>query len=61
MVQWYELAIGAEVQFRNPVVAWMTNDEANYRIAFPAVPGLSDDAGKTRHNGMHHCSAASKI
>ena len=32
----------------------MTNDGANHRVAFLAVPGLSDDADKVRHNGMHH-------
>ena len=26
------------------------------RIAFLAVPGLSDDNEKPRHNGMHHCA-----
>ncbi|MEH2510554.1 catechol 2,3-dioxygenase [Nitrobacteraceae bacterium AZCC 1564] len=56
MVTWYGLVLGAEVQFRNPVAAWTTNDEANHRIAFLAVPGLSDDADKVRHNGMHHCA-----
>jgi catechol 2,3-dioxygenase len=54
MVDWYALVIGAQVQFRNEVAAWTTNDEANHRIAFLAVPGLSDDANKIRHNGMHH-------
>jgi catechol 2,3-dioxygenase len=56
MVQWYALVIGAQVQFRNPALAWTTNDEANHRIAFLAVPGLSDDVDKTCHNGMHHCA-----
>jgi catechol 2,3-dioxygenase len=56
MIRWYALVIGAEVQFRNPVVAWTTNDAANHRIAFLAVPGLSDDADKICHNGMHHCA-----
>ena len=32
----------------------MTNDAANHRVAFLSVPGLSDDADKIRHNGMHH-------
>jgi len=56
MIEWYALVIGAQVQFRNEVAAWTTNDEANHRIAFLAVPGLSDDADKIRHNGMHHCA-----
>jgi catechol-2,3-dioxygenase len=48
--------IGVKVQFRDRSAAWTTNDEANHRIAFLAVPGLSDDEQKTRHNGMHHCA-----
>jgi catechol-2,3-dioxygenase len=54
MIKWYEFVVGARVQFRDPGAAWMTNDEANHRVAFLAVPGLSDDPDKTRHNGMHH-------
>jgi catechol 2,3-dioxygenase len=56
MVDWYTLVVGAQVQFRDQAAAWMTNDGANHRIAFLAVPGLSDDADKVRHNGMHHCA-----
>jgi catechol 2,3-dioxygenase len=56
MIAWYALVVGAEVQFRDQGAAWMTNDAANHRIAFLAVPGLSDDAQKTNHNGMHHCA-----
>ena len=54
MIKWYAFVIGAQVQFRDATAAWMTNDGANHRIAFLAVPGLSDDAEKIRHNGMHH-------
>ena len=56
MISWYEIVIGAKVQFRDHSAAWTTNDEANHRIAFLAVPGLSDDEQKMRHNGMHHCA-----
>ena len=56
MIAWYGLVIGAEVNFRDGVAAWTSNDAANHRIAFLAVPGLSDDAGKVSHNGMHHCA-----
>src|ERR1700751_5412542 len=56
MIAWYGTVIGAKVQFRDRTAAWTTNDEANHRIAFLAVPGLSDDEQKTRHNGMHHCA-----
>jgi hypothetical protein len=53
---WYSLVVGVEIQFRNDVAAWTSNDQANHRIAFLGVPGLSDDADKARHNGMHHCA-----
>jgi catechol 2,3-dioxygenase len=56
MIEWYAFVVGAKVQLRDGVAAWMTNDGANHRIAFLAVPGLADDADKTRHNGMHHCA-----
>ena len=54
MIAWYGLVIGAQVQFRDQVAAWTTNDAANHRIAFLAVPGLDDDPRKVQHNGMHH-------
>ena len=54
MIDWYGKVIGAKVQFRDKGAAWTTNDAANHRIAFLAVPGLSDDPQKISHNGMHH-------
>jgi len=54
MIAWYAAVVGAIVQFRDETAAWMTNDAANHRIAFLAVPGLSDDPQKLSHNGMHH-------
>jgi catechol 2,3-dioxygenase len=56
MIAWYAFLVGAQVQFKDQTAAWMTNDDANHRIAFLAVPGLADDAQKIRHNGMHHCA-----
>ena len=56
MIEWYGLVLGTQVQFRNEVAAWTSNDEANHRIAFLAMPGLADDPDKIRHNGMHHCA-----
>lgn len=32
----------------------MTNDAANHRLGFLALPGLSDDAHKAAHTGLHH-------
>lgn len=54
MIKWYEFVVGAQVQFRDAHAAWMTNDDANHRVAFLAVPGLGDDPEKISHNGMHH-------
>ena len=54
MVEWYRNVVGAEVNFQDANNAWMTNDEANHRVAFLSVPGLKDDPDKTSRNGMHH-------
>jgi catechol 2,3-dioxygenase len=56
MIAWYALVVGVQVQFRDQVAAWMTNDAANHRLGFLALPGLSNDAEKIQHNGMHHCA-----
>jgi catechol-2,3-dioxygenase len=56
MIAWYALVTGAQVNFKDNTAAWTSNDEANHRIAFLAVPGLEDDPQKTFHNGMHHCA-----
>ena len=34
--------------------AWVSNDETNHRIAIMALPGLTDDAQRSRHKGFHH-------
>ena len=54
MLSWYGTVLGARILFRNEVAAWTSNDEANHRIAFLAVPGIEEDADKVRHNGLHH-------
>ena len=54
MLKWYGTVLGARVLFRNDVAAWTSNDEANHRIAFLAVPGISQDPEKIRHSGLHH-------
>jgi len=55
MIAWYALVVGAQVQFKDQVAAWMTNDAANHRLDFLAVPGLSDDAEKIQHNDVGSC------
>jgi catechol-2,3-dioxygenase len=54
MVEWYGRVVGARVLFRNEVAAWTSNDEANHRIAFLAVPGIEADPDKVKHGGLHH-------
>ncbi len=54
MVAWYSAVIGAEVTFQDAVAAWTTNDSANHRVAFLAMPGFADDTQKAQHTGIHH-------
>lgn len=54
MVAWYAAVLGAHVMFRDDAAAWMTNDEANHRVAFLSAPTVTDDPHKSSHNAMHH-------
>jgi catechol 2,3-dioxygenase len=54
MIDWYSTLVGAEVRFRDDVGAWLSNDEANHRIALLAFPGFVDDPKKETRTGMHH-------
>lgn len=54
MIKWYGTLLGARVVFRNEFAAWTSNDEANHRIAFLAVPGIERDPDKVKHSGVHH-------
>src|SRR5271169_6079549 len=54
MVDWYRVLVGAEVIFQDAVGAWLSNDEANHRIALLAFPGFMDDPEKETRTGMHH-------
>jgi catechol-2,3-dioxygenase len=40
--------------FRSDTIAFLTNDDANHRLALLAVPGLRDDPEKVPHSGIHH-------
>jgi len=42
------------VQHRYPGGAWLTNDEANHRLALLSPPHVSDDPEKLQHSGLHH-------
>jgi catechol 2,3-dioxygenase len=54
MIDWYSTLVGAEVIFRYELGAWLSNDEANHRIALLAFPNFSDDPDKDGHTGLHH-------
>ena len=54
MVDWYTKVLGIKVNFQFPGGAWTSNDRANHRLAFLAVPGLREDAEKIFHTGLHH-------
>ncbi len=47
MVEFYEKVAGLEPVYYSEGGAWLTNDEANHRIALLALPGLkaSEDKG----------------
>jgi len=65
MVDWYAKVLGMEVSQRSSTpagaqavcnwrIAWVSNDQANHRIAIMALPGLTDDAQRSRRKGLHH-------
>lgn len=54
MIDWYAEVVGMRPNFRSELIAFLTNDHANHRLALLAVPGLVEDPDKLSHTGMHH-------
>jgi catechol-2,3-dioxygenase len=54
MIDWYATLLGTEVLFQHEFGAWISNDEANHRIALTAFPNLVDDPDKDTRTGLHH-------
>ena len=54
MVEFYEKVAGLEPVYYDEHGAWLTNDEANHRIALLALPGLKAPADKGHTAGLHH-------
>ena len=50
MIDWYSTVVGAEVLFQYDLGAWLSNDEANHRIALLVVPELR---GRPRQGDAH--------
>jgi catechol-2,3-dioxygenase len=44
------------VMFQCADGAWLTNDQANHRLALLTSPQLSDDLDQSIHAGIHHCA-----
>jgi catechol-2,3-dioxygenase len=54
LIDWYSVVVGAEVIHQDAVGAWMSNDQANHRIALLAFPDFTDDPDKESRTGLHH-------
>jgi catechol-2,3-dioxygenase len=54
MIAWYGVVVGMKPNYSFPGGAWLTNDEANHRLALLVSPALHDDPDKLMHNGFHH-------
>jgi catechol 2,3-dioxygenase-like lactoylglutathione lyase family enzyme len=54
MIDWYSTLVGARVHHQYELGAWISNDEANHRIALLALPNFVDDAEKETRTGLHH-------
>jgi catechol-2,3-dioxygenase len=54
MIDWYGLVVGMRPMHRGEAGAWLSNDQANHRLALLCAPGLHDDPDKLIHTGMHH-------
>jgi catechol 2,3-dioxygenase len=54
MIDFYRTLVGSEVIFQDQLGAWLSNDDANHRIALLAFPNFVDDPDKETRTGMHH-------
>jgi catechol 2,3-dioxygenase len=54
MIDYYRVLVGAQVVHQYELGAWLSNDEANHRIALLAFPNFADDPEKDNRTGMHH-------
>ena len=52
MVHWYETVFDAEVQYQNPVLAFLTYDGEHHRFAFINLALFQPDGAETERHGM---------
>jgi catechol-2,3-dioxygenase len=51
MVRWYEIVFDATVQYRNPVLAFMTYDDEHHRFAFINLAAIQPDGVEIDRQG----------
>jgi catechol-2,3-dioxygenase len=51
MVRWYQTVFDAKVQFRNPVLAFLTYDDEHHRFAFINMQLLQPDGSESDRQG----------
>ena len=66
MTEWYRKVLGMTLVHRTAsaaggqkdapslTAAWVSNDEANHRLAFVQLPDLTGDPDRSRHHRMQH-------
>jgi catechol 2,3-dioxygenase len=54
MVDWYRKVLGMEIVAEHPVATFLSNDQANHRIALGELPGIAPDENRLYHDGLHH-------
>jgi len=54
MIDWYATVAGLTTIFQFPGGAWLTNDDANHRLALLTSSKMSNDVDKLVHTGLHH-------
>ena len=54
MIDWYHRVAGLTPVFHSDGGAWLTNDEANHRIAFVKHPAAQPPVNKPSSAGHHH-------
>ncbi len=52
IIDWYGLVVGMRVNHQFEGGAWLSNDNANHRLALLTAP--EEDPQKLRHAGLHH-------
>lgn len=54
MIDWYSTVVGMRLHYEFEGGAWLSNDEANHRLALLTSAAMADDPDKVVHTGMHH-------